>query len=95
MTSQLLPVAHALYTTEDASLGAASAQATGLPLIVITVLTARELALGLWLLLGAGAGSRRRTHRVLNGGCWCRSPWQGGGAAVAGRSVHRRPRPTC
>jgi hypothetical protein len=65
MLEQLLPVAHDLYTTEDDRLANASSQATGLPLMVITVLAG--IALG-YLYLRCGRWLTRRTHRVLNGG---------------------------
>lgn len=65
MRSQLLPAAGHLYTTETARLTAASAQATGLPLVIVTVVAGLALGFGYyrasrWLL--------GRTHRVLNGG---------------------------
>ena len=65
MIKQLLPVANRLYTTEDAALGSASAQATGLPLIVITIVAG--LALG-YAYLRCGRWLMRHTNRVLNGG---------------------------
>lgn len=65
MIGQLLPVAHDLYTTEDARLATASAQATGLPLIVVTILAG--IALG-YAYYRSGRWLTRRTHRVLNGG---------------------------
>jgi hypothetical protein len=61
----LLKTAHDLYTTEDAQLTTASAQATGLPLIVVTVVAG--LALG-FAYYRCGRWLTRRTHRVLNGG---------------------------
>jgi hypothetical protein len=65
MTLRLLPVAHGLYTLEDARLATASAQATGLPLIILTIVAG--LALGYGYYRGA-RWLTRRTHRVLNGG---------------------------
>jgi hypothetical protein len=65
MRDQLLPAAGHLYTTETAQLTAASAQATGLPLVIVTVVAGLALGFGYyrasrWLL--------GRTHRVINGG---------------------------
>jgi hypothetical protein len=65
MRDQLLPAAGHLYTTETARLTTASAQATGLPLVIVTVMAGLALGFGYfrasrWLL--------GRTHRVLNGG---------------------------
>ena len=65
MTGQLLPVAHDLYTIEDARVTSASAQATGLPLIVVTVVAGLALGIAYWL---CGRWIYRRTHRVFNGG---------------------------
>jgi hypothetical protein len=65
MTGTLLPVAHDLYTTEDARLMTTSAQATGLPLIVVTIVAAIALGFAYWR---CGWWLYRRTHRVLNGG---------------------------
>jgi hypothetical protein len=65
MTGQLLPAAHDLYTLEDARLATASAQATGLPFIVITVVAGIALGYGYFR---CGRWLTRRTHRVLNGG---------------------------
>jgi hypothetical protein len=65
MRSVLLPAANDLYTRQIAQLTNASGQATGLPLIVVTVVAGLALGFGYyrasrWLL--------GRTHRVLNGG---------------------------
>jgi len=65
MTSQLLPVAHNLYTIEDAQLASASAQATGLPLIAVTIVAGLALGFAYWR---CGRWIYRRTHRVFNGG---------------------------
>ena len=65
MTGQLLPVAHDLYTTEDARLTGASAQATGLPLIVVTIVAGLALVAAYWR---CGRWIYQRTHRVFNGG---------------------------
>jgi hypothetical protein len=65
MTGTLLPVAHGLYTTEDARLTTTSAQATGLPLIVATIVAGIVLGFAYWR---CGRWLYRRTHRVLNGG---------------------------
>ena len=65
MQLTLLPAAHAVYTRENASLTATSAQATGLPLVVVTVV------IGLVLLLVLFRVQRwltRRTHRIVNYG---------------------------
>jgi len=61
----LLPAANAIYAQQSAALTAASAQATGLPWIVVTVL----LAVGIgFTLLVAQRWLRRRTHRIVNYG---------------------------
>jgi len=61
----LLPAASAIYAQESAALTAASAQATGLPWIVVTVL----IAIGIgFTLLRAQRWLRRRTHRLVNYG---------------------------
>jgi len=65
MINQLLPTAHDLYTREDAQLTTASAQATGLPLIVVTIVAGLALGYGYYR---CGRWLTRRTHRVLNGG---------------------------
>ena len=65
MRSTLLPAAGDMYTTENASLSATSAQATGLPLVIVT------FAVGLGIVVVLFLASRwlgRRTHRVLNPG---------------------------
>jgi hypothetical protein len=65
MRAALLPAAQRLYDTENSSLGTTSAQATGLPLIAVTL--AVGLGLGGVLCL-ASRWLRRRTNRVLNAG---------------------------
>jgi hypothetical protein len=65
MRKHLLPAANDLYTRQIAQLTSASGQATGLPLVIVTVLAGLALGLGYyrasrWLL--------GRTHRVLNAG---------------------------
>jgi hypothetical protein len=65
MTLTLLPAAHDLYTMEDARLASASAQATGLPLIIVTILAG--IALG-YAYYRCARWLTRHTHRVLNGG---------------------------
>ncbi len=61
----LLPAASAIYSRENAALTAASAQATGLPWIVIAVL----IAIGVGIVLfGAQRWLHRRTHRRVNHG---------------------------
>lgn len=65
MTETLLPTAHDLYTLEDARLATTSAQATGLPLIVVTI--ALGIVLG-YAYYRCARWLTERTHRVLNGG---------------------------
>jgi hypothetical protein len=65
MHLRLLPAARAVYAQENARLTAASAQATGLPLAVVTL--AAGLALGFFLYRSQRWLSRR-THRTLNVG---------------------------
>ena len=65
MRTALLPAAQRLYDAENSSLGTTSAQATGLPLIAVTL--AVGLGLGGVLYL-ASRWLRRRTNRVLNAG---------------------------
>jgi hypothetical protein len=65
MRATLLPAADDMYAAENASLTATSAQATGLPLVIVTI------AVGLGIVIVFARGSRwlrRRTHRVLNSG---------------------------
>ena len=65
MQLALLPAAHAVYTEENTQLTATSAQATGLPLVVLT------LVIGVVLLLVLFRVQRwltRRTHRIINWG---------------------------
>src|ERR1700745_691114 len=61
----LLPAASDIYTRESALLTSASAQATGLPLIVIAVLAG--LGLG-YVFYRSSRWLSRRTHRVVNYG---------------------------
>ena len=61
----LLPAASDIYTRESAQLTSASAQATGLPLIVIAVVA--ELGLG-YVLYRSSRWLSRHTHRVVNYG---------------------------
>jgi hypothetical protein len=61
----LLPAASDIYTRESALLTSASAQATGLPLMVITVLAG--LGLG-YLLYRSSRWLSRHTHRMVNYG---------------------------
>ena len=63
MHLRLLPAARAVYLHENARLTTASAQATGLPLAVVTL--AAGLALGFFLYRSQRWLSRR-THRTLN-----------------------------
>jgi hypothetical protein len=65
MRTTLLPAASGMDAAENASLGATSAQATGLPLISVTV--AVGLVIG-YVLYRASRWLRRRTNRVLNAG---------------------------
>jgi hypothetical protein len=61
----LLPAASHIYTRESAQLTSASAQATGLPLIVIAVVA--ELGL-CYVLFRSSRWLSRHTHRVVNYG---------------------------
>lgn len=65
MRGTLLPVAGAMYMTENTSLRATSGQATGLPLIVITIVAG--LGTG-YVLYRVSRWLNRVTHRVLNSG---------------------------
>jgi len=65
MRAALLPAASGMDAAENASLGATSAQATGLPLIGVTL--AVGLVIG-YVLYRAARWLRRRTNRVLNVG---------------------------
>ena len=65
MHQTLLPAARDVYARENARLATASAQATGLPLAVVTV--AAALVVGLFLYRSQRWLSRR-THRMLNVG---------------------------
>jgi len=66
----LLPAARSVYAQENAQLTAASAEATGLPLAVITV--AAGLVVG-FLLYRAQRWLSRRTHRTINLGLFLAS----------------------
>lgn len=61
----LLPAANAIYTSENAALTSASAQATGLPLIVVAA--AMAIVIGL-VLVRSQRWLARRTHRRINPG---------------------------
>jgi hypothetical protein len=63
MRSTLLPAADDMYTTENASLTTTSAQATGLPWVIITLVVGLGIVVVLYL---ASRWLGRRTHRVLN-----------------------------
>jgi hypothetical protein len=65
MNSSLLPAAENLYTAENAQLTATSAEATGLPLILATIVGG--LVLG-YVLYRTSRWLARRTNRVLNPG---------------------------
>jgi hypothetical protein len=65
MRGTLLPAASAMYATENTSLRATSGQATGLPLIVITIVTG--LGTG-FVLYRVSRWLNRVTHRVFNSG---------------------------
>ncbi len=65
MHTELLPAAGAIYANESSALRGASAQATGLPWIVVSVLLA--LCIG-YVLLRSQRWLTRRTHRRLNFG---------------------------
>jgi len=61
----LLPAASDIYARESAQLTSASAQATGLPLIIVAVVA--ELGLG-YVLFRSSRWLSRHTHRVVNYG---------------------------
>jgi len=65
LRTTLLPAAGDIYTRESALLTSSSAQATGLPLLVITVLAG--LAIG-YVLFRSSRWLARHTHRVVNYG---------------------------
>jgi hypothetical protein len=65
MRAVLLPAASGMDAAENVSLGATSAQATGLPLISVTLVVGLVIA---YLLYRASRWLRRRTNRVLNVG---------------------------
>jgi len=70
MDLTLLPAARSVYAQENARLAAASAQATGLPLAVITI--AAALAAG-YILYRSQRWLSGRTHRTINGGLFLAS----------------------
>ena len=89
MRATLLPAAGDMYTTENASLHATSAQATGLPLIAVTIVAG--LGIG-YVLYRVSRWLNGLTHRVLNYGLLVAGAaavvslaWLGGAYAV-GRS---------
>ncbi|HEV2377507.1 MAG TPA: hypothetical protein VGS19_35740 [Streptosporangiaceae bacterium] len=61
----LLPAARAIYAQENASLTAASAQASGLPLVAVVILAAVGIGV---LLYRVQKWLTQRTHRVVNYG---------------------------
>jgi hypothetical protein len=65
MNGTLLPAAQRLYTTDNSRLTATSAQATGLPLVLVTIVVG--LAIG-YALYRTSRWLTRRTNRVLNAG---------------------------
>lgn len=65
MNGTLLPAANNLYSTENSRLTATSAAATGLPLVIVTLVAG--LAIG-YVLYRTSRWLARRTHRVLNFG---------------------------
>src|SRR4051794_32322312 len=65
LRDKLLPAAGDIYTRESALLTSSSAQATGLPLVVVTVLAG--LGIG-YVLFRSSRWLSRHTHRVVNYG---------------------------
>jgi hypothetical protein len=65
MNGTLLPAANNLYTTENSRLTATSAQATGLPLVIVTLVVGLIIE---YVLYRTSRWLARRTHRVLNFG---------------------------
>lgn len=65
MRNTLLPAAEGLYTTETKSLTVTSAQATGLPLAVVTIVIGLAIVV---VLYRTSRWLTRRTNRVLNFG---------------------------
>jgi hypothetical protein len=65
MNGTLLPAAQRLYTADNSRLTATSAQATGLPLVLVTIVAG--LAIG-YALYRTSRWLTRRTNRVLNAG---------------------------
>jgi hypothetical protein len=65
MRSTLLPAADDMYAAENASLTATSAQATGLPLVIVTIVVGLGIV---FVFARVSRWLRRRTHRVFNSG---------------------------
>jgi hypothetical protein len=65
MDSSLLPAAQDLYTTQNSALTGTSAQATGLPLALVTIVLGLALGYGLYR---TSRWLTARTKRVLNAG---------------------------
>jgi hypothetical protein len=65
MHVRLLPAADALYAQESAALGSVSAQATGLPWMIVALVFAAAFG---FALLRTQRWLRRRTHRTVNYG---------------------------
>ncbi len=70
MDLTLLPAARSVYAQENARLAAASAQATGLPLALISIVAG--LAAG-YILYRSQRWLSRHTHRTINGGLFLAS----------------------
>jgi hypothetical protein len=92
----LLPATRAIYARENVALATASAGATGLPWIVITVALAALIGI---VLYRAQRWLRRRTHRVVNLGLLAASVavtaavlWLGGGGRWGGTADGGRKR---
>jgi hypothetical protein len=65
LRGQLLSAANDIYARENGLLTSASAQATGLPLMIIAIIGG---VLACYLLIRSGRWLARRTHRVINVG---------------------------
>jgi hypothetical protein len=65
MDATLLPAAQRLYTADNTRLTATSAQATGLPLVLVTIVIGLAIGLALYR---TSRWLARRTNRVLNAG---------------------------